>query len=82
VWTPFVYKQHLFGAWGLPLHVETGVIKLLQKDPVSHACVLAGETIACVRMPHPLTLVFLLLLFLFFFNHSNRISRENNLKEK
>jgi hypothetical protein len=23
---------------------------LLQKDPVSHACVLAGETIACVRL--------------------------------
>jgi hypothetical protein len=44
-----VYKQRLFGAWGLPLHVETGVIKLLQKDPVSHECVLAGETIACVR---------------------------------
>jgi hypothetical protein len=47
----YVYKQRLFGAWGLPLHVETGVIKLLQKDPVSHACVLAGETIARVRPP-------------------------------
>ena len=40
----------LFGAWGLPLHVETDVIKLLQKDPVSHTCVLAGETIARVRI--------------------------------
>ena len=45
-----VYKQRPFGAWGLPLHVETGVIKLLQKDPVSHTCVLAGETIAHVRI--------------------------------
>ena len=44
-----MYKQRLFGAWGLPLHVETGVIKLLQKDLVSHACVLAGKTIARVR---------------------------------
>ena len=46
----YVYKQRLFGAWGLPLHVETGVIKLLQKDPFSHVCVLAGETIAHVRI--------------------------------
>ena len=50
--TKVYISSTFFGAWGLPLHVETGVIKLLQKDPVSHACVLAGETIACVRNLH------------------------------
>ena len=48
--TKVYISSAFFGAWGLPLHVETGVIKLLQKDPVSHACVLAGETIAHVRI--------------------------------
>jgi hypothetical protein len=52
VWTHHT-KAYISSAFlvlgGLPLHVETGVIKLLQKDPVSHACVLAGETIARVR---------------------------------
>lgn len=31
-------------------HTKVSVIKLLQKDLVSHTCVLAGETIARVRI--------------------------------